>query len=266
VTEFLVSSASFLWGITTGSDGNLWFTEQIGSTVSKIGRITTAGVVTGEFPISGGSQPGGITAGPDGNLWFTEADPTYGNKIGRITPSGVVTEFSAGITAGSWPETIATGLDGNLWFTEYGASYGNKIGRITPSGVVTEFPVTAGSQPTDITAGPDGNIWFTETNVTYGNKIGHVSQITYVRLMNGTHLINTYSLLQDAIDGANIDGEIIQAMKKNFPEVLTYSGSASIVLKGGYDSGFTNNPDSTTVTGSLTISTGTVTVENVILE
>src|SRR5258706_4225506 len=35
------------WSITTGPDGALWFTE---SFANKIGRITTAGVIT-EFPI-----------------------------------------------------------------------------------------------------------------------------------------------------------------------------------------------------------------------
>ena len=45
------------------------FTE---SDANKIGRITTAGVVT-QFPLPAGNTPTSITAGPDGNLWFTEA-------------------------------------------------------------------------------------------------------------------------------------------------------------------------------------------------
>ena len=65
--------------ITTGPDGNLWFTETNGN---NIGRITTAGVVT-EFPIpTVGSDPVGITVGPDGNLWFTEA---VAGNIGKVS-------------------------------------------------------------------------------------------------------------------------------------------------------------------------------------
>src|SRR5215203_2454606 len=56
-------------GITTGPDGALWFTERGGD---KIGRITTAGVIT-EFPLPTAGSPRGITTGPDGALWFTEA-------------------------------------------------------------------------------------------------------------------------------------------------------------------------------------------------
>src|SRR5262245_6266573 len=71
--EFPVPTASSqLKGITTGPDGNVWFTEQAGP---KIGRITPAGVVT-EFPISEAgshpSSPKAICAGPDGNLWFID--------------------------------------------------------------------------------------------------------------------------------------------------------------------------------------------------
>jgi streptogramin lyase len=139
--------------IAVGPDGNLWFTE---FDVSRIGRITPAGVVT-EFAtgITAGNYPSGIAAGADGNLWFTE----LGGKIGRITTAGVVTEFATGITAGSQPTLIAAGPDGNLWFTEF---QNNKIGRITTAGAIAEFNVrTANSYPYGIAAGPDGNLWFT---------------------------------------------------------------------------------------------------------
>src|SRR5438309_4945426 len=57
------------FGITSGPDGNLWFTEVHGN---KIGQVTTQGVFT-EFPVpTAGCDPYGIAAGPDGNLWFTE--------------------------------------------------------------------------------------------------------------------------------------------------------------------------------------------------
>jgi virginiamycin B lyase len=165
-------------GIAAGPDGNLWFTE---TGASKIGRMTTSGIVT-EFslpihddPGTGGpstSLPAGITAGPDGNLWFTE-----GQAVGRITPSGSVTEFPvpAGLVAGS-PTGIVAGPDGNLWFTEPNAGNTQNIshvGRITPSGTITEFPVpTLNSGPIGITAGPDGNLWFTESLV---DKIGRIT-------------------------------------------------------------------------------------------
>jgi streptogramin lyase len=140
-------------GITTGPDGNLWFTEH---DANKIGRLTPTGTFT-EFSIpTANSGPTAITSGPDGNLWFTE---TNANKIGRITPSGSITEFSdpdansglAGITAGS---------DGNLYFTESDLS---RIGSVSTAGVFHQYQISeSGDEPANITLGPNGNVWFTE--------------------------------------------------------------------------------------------------------
>lgn len=155
---------SFPGGITSGSDGNLWFTEL---TNNKIARFTPSGDIT-EFSIpTSNSGSYSITSGSDGNIWFAE----YGsNKIGQITPSGNITEFVIP-TSNSGPQDITSGSDGNLWFTEY---YANQIGRITPSGQITEFVIpTNNSTPLGITAGPDGNLWFTEYNNTY--KIGRIT-------------------------------------------------------------------------------------------
>ncbi|HEY7126250.1 MAG TPA: protein kinase [Ktedonobacterales bacterium] len=110
------------YGITTGPDGNLWFTELEGN---QIGRITPGGKIT-EFALpTANSHPYDITTGQDGNLWFTEYDS---NQIGRITSTDKITEFAIP-TVGSYPFGITAGPDGNLWFTE---SNGNKIGWINP--------------------------------------------------------------------------------------------------------------------------------------
>jgi streptogramin lyase len=187
--------------ITTGPDGNIWFTNP---GANQIGRMTPGGNFTG-FPIpSPNSSPIDITPGPDGNLWFTE----FEGKIGRITPSGTITEFSVsprhafGITRGPdgalWfianccdPNTpgmigrittagsityyaakpgttptvgITTGPDGNLWYPVIASNIDGRIQRMAPSGVVTgDFPIpTSYPDPSRLVAGPDGNIWFTE--------------------------------------------------------------------------------------------------------
>jgi streptogramin lyase len=149
--------------ITTGPDGNLWFTEQGG--LGGIGKITTDGAITeytaGLTPgFSIGQMPSHITAGPDGALWFT-AEGGAG-LIGRLDPeTGEVTEYCVNLTPNQQPTGIALGPDGNLWFTERGGD--GAIGRITPSGEITEYTtgLTPGGEPTDIVAGPDGNLWFT---------------------------------------------------------------------------------------------------------
>lgn len=146
------------YGITTGPDGALWFTEYESS---KIGRVTTSGVITEYATPTPDSAPYDIRVGPDGALWFTEGQA---NNIGRITTSGVIQEYPIP-TPDSFPESIVTGPDGALWFTE---DTGNNIGRITTAGVITNEYSSAGN-PQGITLGPDGALWFTER---LGNKIG----------------------------------------------------------------------------------------------
>jgi uncharacterized protein (TIGR03437 family) len=149
--------------IAAGPDGGLWFTELA---ADKIGRITTAGVVT-EYGIpTPKSGPYGITAGPDGAIWFVEYG---GNNIGRITTAGAITEYALP-TPGSGPLSITAGPNGAIWFVEYG---GNNIGRISTAGAITEYALpTPGSGPLSITAGPDEAIWFVEYG---GNKVGRIT-------------------------------------------------------------------------------------------
>jgi virginiamycin B lyase len=161
LTEF--PSSTQAGGITTGTDGALWFTEAYdtsgsvggGTLGDAIGRITTSGAATA-FPVpTPNAYAQGIAAGPDGALWFTE---TNADKIGQITVAGAITEFAVP-TAASEPWKITAGPDGAMWFTEHQT---NKIGRITTAGAITEFTIPAGGQPWGITAGPDGALWFTE--------------------------------------------------------------------------------------------------------
>jgi virginiamycin B lyase len=71
-------------GITSGPDGDIYFTEagvgKIGAIVPSTGQI----VESATLPSGAGSGPYIITTGPDGNVWFTEAT---GNKIGKIAVS-----------------------------------------------------------------------------------------------------------------------------------------------------------------------------------
>jgi len=173
-------------GITSGPDGNLWFTE---FNSFKIGRITTAGVIT-EFPIPSYSATI-ITTGPDGNLWFAE---TAANKIGRITTSGAVTEFPIP-TATGYPQDITTGSDGALWFTEAG-----KIRRITTAGVFSEFPTPlTNNGPTGLTTGPDGALWFTAGDST--TAIGTIGRITTAGAFTNFPIATTTTDLQGITTG-----------------------------------------------------------------
>jgi len=129
-------------GITTGSDGNLWFIDG-----DNIDRMTPQGLVN-HFPVAPLGGAIDITGGPDGNLWFTAT-----STIGRITTAGVIKSFP---TPSVTNTAITVGPDSNLWFL---APVNKQIGRISTTGAVTLFQ----GQPNmrSIASGPDGKVWFT---------------------------------------------------------------------------------------------------------
>ena len=137
------------YGLATGPDGALWFTEIRGR---RIGRMTTSGALT-YYPLPGEFiAPYLIAAGSDGALWFTDLQ----NGIGRITTGGAITRYPIGISGA--PIDITAGPDGALWFTEMGNPH--HIGRITTAGAMTLFPLPDFCGPLGITTGPDGALWF----------------------------------------------------------------------------------------------------------
>jgi len=174
VVEYdLPAAARTVTSLTTGPDGNLWFTEFTGN---HIGRITVQGAVT-EFAIpTADAQALRIASGPDGNLWFTELGA---NQIGKITPEGIVTEYVLPEESGHQgrePHAITAGPDGNVWFTEEGP---RQIGRMTPTGTLSEFAIPSQGLPEAIIAGPDGNVWFAEVpGIGRITPTGHISEFS----------------------------------------------------------------------------------------
>ena len=86
-----------------------------------------------------------------------------------------------------------------------------------------------------------------------------------VRLMDPGNPVNTYSTLHDAYAAA-YEGYMIQAEATDLTETLTLADNKAVTLRGGYDSDFLLDLSMTTLNGSLTITGGTLTVENLIIE
>ncbi len=65
---------------------------------------------------------------------------------------------------------------------------------------------------------------------------------------------------------AAVDGDIILMQEYPFAETLVLDRNVSVTLKGGYDCNYTSNPGFVTISGPLTVSGGTVAVENLVLK
>ena len=114
-------SGSYPGGITSGLDGNLWFTRS-----GKFLKLTTSGSFT-EYTPPAGVSPGSLAAGPDGAVWFI--DNASVRKIGRITSVGSITEYTVPGSSIGYLNSMTLGPDGAVWFS-YTDSGGAKLGRL----------------------------------------------------------------------------------------------------------------------------------------
>jgi hypothetical protein len=73
--------------------------------------------------------------------------------------------------------------------------------------------------------------------------------------------IKHYTSIRDAYSSA-ATGDIIKAWGTDFPEILLLDKGKAVTLKGGFDSTYTTNSGFTTLHGTLTIGTGSCTIEN----
>ncbi len=201
----LFPASSGPMSITTGPDGNLWFTE-VGF---GVGRITPSGVVT-QFnlvpPLDCPNDPPGcwgrgITAGPDGNLWFVNWGSNPG--LARITTSGLLTPIPSVLY---FLQSITAGADGNLWTAPIGDSVPSVIAKVTPSGGVTLFSIPSQTRVEtgvySLALGPDGNVWFTEFDYRRVGKITPSGQITQFPLPTSVSNYATAGAITGGPDGA----------------------------------------------------------------
>ncbi|MFL5911485.1 MAG: hypothetical protein ACJ768_13030 [Gaiellaceae bacterium] len=180
--------------ITSGSDGNRWFTEgtELTGAPAKIGRITPTGAVT-EFPVEcNGCIITDIAQGPRDTLYFTSNDASLGSisTAGQQLPSAPLPNSSAlggnlavhgddvwitdfnndslwryNITSGQFtqfpvpePADVAVDSLGRVWFT---APLDGAIDRLDPAtGAVTSTDA-GGLIPRELAVGTDGQVWFT---------------------------------------------------------------------------------------------------------
>jgi hypothetical protein len=222
-----------------------------------------------------------LLTSPDGTNWFRQPSGTTEHLLGVAYGAG---RFVAVGEKG----VVLTSTDGTTWITTrapadynedlYGVAYGMIIG--------TGYFVAVGQYGTILTS-PDTDL----VNWTYRNSgTAYDLQAVAFDTTNsafavaggyGTILLDGDSIptnpvkitepyevffttIQDAYN--NLTTGDLESMALNFNEDLNFNINKSFALKGGYNSTFTDNPSSTTINGTVTITAGTVTVENIVIQ
>jgi streptogramin lyase len=179
-----IPSAGLPLGIVNGSDGNVWFADDLNTNANTVSRVNIAtGQITEYTLPQCAYAPEYLALGSDNNLWVSaECVRTHPNhqyaEMAVVTPSGTTTLIPMRTARSSgFHETL--GPDGNIWFTLQGVG---QIGKITPSGIPTYYSLHTRLNPTPrpsgIAVGPDGNLWvaglglFIDKVDTGGNILG----------------------------------------------------------------------------------------------
>ena len=166
--------------ITSGSDGNLWWTNGLLNQITPSGTVTT-------FP---GILPGGagqIVAGTDGSLYVVTTTQVVNDSVAQVKINGCCgPSFAWQVPAGAGTNIndLEPGVDGNMWFTA-GSGRQGIVGFVTPTAKYKNFNLPAGSGvPFSITAGPDDAMWFTLDSGQVG-RITTAGAVTFVAMPAG---------------------------------------------------------------------------------
>ncbi len=84
-----------------------------------------------------------------------------------------------------------------------------------------------------------------------------------VRLASDSYVY--HSSIQNAYENFVLSDDVIEVHAVELSEALNFHHAKSIVFKGGFDCNYCGNPGATVIHGAMTISSGTVTVEGVVL-
>jgi hypothetical protein len=119
--------------------------------------------------------------------------------------------------------------------------------------------------------------WYVSNNIVTGSY--HWTDVNYQAAVIGIHpntscdnlpvkiggSFHYFTSIRNAYNGA-LNDDAVQVQALDFTEDLDLGGTISVTLQGGYDCNYSSNPGVTLIHGTLTISGGPVTIENVILQ
>jgi hypothetical protein len=103
------------------------------------------------------------------------------------------------------------------------------------------------------------------TPLTHTYTINNDDTAAVIRRSGQPYEESLYSLIGNAYSEA-ASGDDILMLASDFDESLDFNRDIEVVLLGGYDAGFSSVTGISTVHGSVTISGGTVTVDNVAIQ
>ncbi|MEJ2682858.1 MAG: fibronectin type III domain-containing protein [Candidatus Sulfobium sp.] len=227
------------------------------------------------------SNPYGVTAtGPASPINITGllngTAYTFTVTATNAAGTGPPSDPSNSVTPNSTPATLTVS-----------GSAGTSSGAITDSGTIScsiaSDGSASGSCSEEVAAG--SSVTLTATSAVVGSSVswsgctvstGDTCDITLyadatvkasfdllqVLRVQGSTPVGTYPTIQTAFDAA-LTGDIVELQAGTFAETPDLKSGVSIMLTGGFDQSFGSQAGFSTISGTLTISSGTVTIEDI---
>ena len=239
-------------------------TFTITATSGANGSVTPTGTTTVNF---GGSQTYTITPATGYSVSGVLVDGTSVGAVTTYTFSNVTANhtISATFTAGPTTFTITATAGANGSVTAPGTTTVN-------SGASQTYTITPATGYSVSSVLVDGASVGAVTTYTFTNvTANHTISATFApSATSGTGIMTvgsaagaSYSTIQAALTAA-VNGDTIEVQALTYPENDTCNYNLSVALSGGFDSAFsTNSSNYSVISGKLTISNGTVTVQNI---
>lgn len=203
-------------------------------------------------PVADSTFTGWSGGGCSGTGICTITLDTYANITADFTMIWPVAGYSAFPTTGVAPFTVDftdASLRADSWSWNFGD--GTTSSLQSPSHTYTQPGIYSVTMQASNASG--------SATVTKSNLV----TIT-VTPVNGVQIPGSppasYTTLQAALDAAQ-DSQAIQSQAVGFTEDLNLVNPVAVSLTGGYNGNFTTNTETTVVTGSLTITDGSLTVD-----
>ena len=244
-------------------DGTLYAAYQDGSNGYKSTVMKSSGgawSVVGSAGFSAGTANStSLAFAPDGTPYVAYGDNGNGSRA-------TVMKLNNFPTISDTPSATAT-TEGEYTFIP-SATYADSfsISGVLPPGL-TFNPTNGSLSGTPTTVGTYSNIVITAIN-DYGSAALTAFSITvYGVSQSGSVKIgsNSYSTITAALAAAN-NGDTLEILATIIPEGVNYGGSGVITLKGGYDEGWNRQPSLFSPVSSISIASGTLIVDRIVVQ
>ncbi len=237
------------------SDGSIMYTTNLTDWVTIPGTLSH--LVAGHFnPQRTGDQLAGLA--PDGTIWVSTDLAAFQQVPGMTLVHLVSGNFNGDGTA----DLAGLNWNGSLYFTTNLSTWNN----IPVTGFVTQ--VTGGNingtSPDDLVGmAADGSLW-QSTDLINWVSVGPLRGACHNPAVKLAGTFSYYASIQLAYDAAAA-GQTVLIQGLDFTETPNLNKAISVSLAGGYACDYVSNPGFTTIHGMLTVSRGTVTIENLII-